>query len=189
MFHDKKIILASLSPRRKQLLEQAEVEFVIKVKPIEEIFPQGLSVEKIPPYIARNKALAVKGECGDEEIIIAADTLVVLRKEIIGKPEDKADAIRILSALSGRMHRVITGVCIMKGERETSFADITEVYFRKLTGEQIVYYIDHYKPYDKAGAYAIQEWIGLVGIEKINGCYFNVMGLPVGRVIEAIKRY
>lgn len=188
MFHDKKIILASLSPRRKQLLEQAEMEFVIKVKPVEEVFPEGMSVEKIPQYIARNKALAIKEECSEEEIIIAADTLVVLRKEIIGKPQDKADAIRILSALSGRMHRVITGVCMMKGGKETAFADITEVYFRKLTRDQIIYYIDNYKPYDKAGAYAIQEWIGLVGIEKINGCYFNVMGLPVGRVIEAIRK-
>lgn len=181
-----RIILASQSPRRKQLLEWAEVPFDILVKETDELYPSDLPVEEVPVYIARNKALAVKEELSHDRIILAADTVVVLDNEIIGKPKDKADAIKILSSLSGQKHMVITGVVIIRGEEEISFADITEVSFHLLTPAQIAFYIDKYKPYDKAGAYAIQEWIGVVGIKSVNGDFYNVMGLPVSRVVREL---
>ena len=180
-----KIVLASQSPRRKMLLEWAEIDFEIRVKETDESFPGNMSVEDVPVYIARNKAVAVKTP---DEIIIAADTVVVLNNEIIGKPRDNIDAFNILSKLSGQTHRVITGVVIMKGDKEISFSDITEVQFYDLSAEQINFYIDKYKPYDKAGAYAIQEWIGVTGIKKINGDFYNVMGLPVSRVVKTLQQ-
>lgn len=167
------------------LLEWAEVDFEIRVKETDESFPGDMSIEDVPVYIARNKAIAVKTP---DEIIIAADTVVVLNNEIIGKPKDSADAFNILSKLSGQTHRVITGVVIMKGDKEVSFSDITEVQFYDLSAEQINFYIDKYKPYDKAGAYAIQEWIGVTGIKKINGDFYNVMGLPVSRVVKTLQQ-
>jgi septum formation protein len=179
-----KIILASQSPRRKMLLEWAEIDFEVRVKETDESFPGNLVIEEVPVYIARNKALAIKSS---DEIIIAADTVVVLNKEIIGKPKDRNDAFTILSKLSGQTHRVITGVVIMKGYREIAFSDITEVQFHELTSDQINFYIDKYTPYDKAGAYAIQEWIGVIGIKKITGDFYNVMGLPVSRVVKTLQ--
>ncbi len=188
------IILASQSPRRKMLLEWAEVPFEVIVKTTEESFPAELSVEEVPVYIAREKALTVKkyvqdayhGEYADKTIL-AADTVVVLNTEIIGKPNDREQAIEILKKLSGQTHRVITGVVILSGESVISFADITEVQFHHLTEEQIVFYVDKYQPYDKAGAYAIQEWIGVVGIQSVKGDFYNVMGLPVSRVVKALR--
>lgn len=178
------IILASQSPRRKTLLEWAEVPFEIIIKPTDESFPQDMPVEEVPVYIARNKAKAI----GDNhKTILAADTVVVLNNEIIGKPAGREDAINILSRLSGKTHLVITGVVILKGEKEIAFYDITEVEFHKLTPEDIAFYVDKYKPYDKAGAYAIQEWIGVVGIKKITGDFYNVMGLPVSRVVKNLE--
>lgn len=184
-----RIILASQSPRRKQLLEWAEVEFDVMVKETDELYPSTLETEKVPVYIARNKALAVKDELSHDRIILAADTIVVLNDEIIGKPSGKDAAIETLSKLSGQIHKVITGVVLMNGQQELSFEDITEVQFHTLTQEQIAYYVDHYKPYDKAGAYAIQEWIGVIGIKKVTGDFYNVMGLPVSRVVKAIKQF
>jgi septum formation protein len=183
-----RIILASQSPRRKQLLEWAEVSFDVLIKETEELYPAGLPVEQVPVYIARNKALAVKEELSHDRIILAADTVVVLNNEIIGKPKDKAEAIHILSQLSGKTHAVITGVVIIKGNREIAFADITQVVFHPLTAEQINFYVEKYQPYDKAGAYAIQEWIGVVGIKSINGDFYNVMGLPVSRVLQELSK-
>ena len=182
-----KIILASQSPRRKQLLEWAEVPFEIIVAETDELYPQHLPVEEIAVHIARNKALAVRQKLQELPPILAADTIVVLQNEIIGKPKDREDAINILSRLSGNHHKVITGVVILNKEEEISFADVTDVEFHELTKEQIEFYVDKYKPYDKAGAYAIQEWIGVVGIKTINGDFYNVMGLPVSRVIQAIN--
>jgi septum formation protein len=189
-----RIILASASPRRKQLLEWAEVDFEIKVIPTDESYSPELSVERIPIEIARNKALAVKKELSGEErsplsalAILAADTVVVLGQEIIGKPRDRADAIGILSRLSGKEHRVITGVVILKGEKEIAFSDSTTVWFHALTTRQIEDYVDKYQPFDKAGAYAIQEWIGVVGIRSIEGDFYNVMGLPVSRVYRELQ--
>ena len=182
-----KIILASQSPRRKQLLEWAEIPFDVIVKNTSEDYPPGLAPDEIAIYIARNKGLAVEKETTPGQIILAADTIVVLNDHIIGKPVHREEAISILYALSGEKHKVITGVVILKDDKEISFADITEVEFHKLTLEQIEYYVDKYKPYDKAGAYAIQEWIGVIGIKSVNGDFYNVMGLPVSRVVKELE--
>jgi septum formation protein len=181
-----KIILASQSPRRKQLLEWAEIPFEVVVKETDEHFPPGLSPEQVAVYIARNKALAVKQEVEKGMIILAADTIVVLGENIIGKPVHREDAVSILLALSGEKHRVITGVVIVKDDQEMAFADTTEVEFHDLSVSEIEFYVDRYKPYDKAGAYAIQEWIGVVGIKSVNGDFYNVMGLPVSHVIRSL---
>lgn len=188
------VILASQSPRRKQLLEWAEIPFDIIVKHADEHYPPHLPVEEIPVFISHAKAEAVR-QCEEVQqnkelssrIIIAADTVVVLDNEIIGKPESRNHAIEILSRLSGRVHRVITGVTILYATSCTEFIDITEVAFHTLTRDEIIHYVDNYKPYDKAGAYAIQEWIGVVGIKSIQGDFYNVMGLPVSRVVNALK--
>jgi septum formation protein len=182
----KRIILASQSPRRKMLLEWAEIPFEVRVKETDESYPPGTRTEDIPIVIAKNKADAV--ERAEDEIVIAADTIVVLNDEILGKPANTDDARRILKKLSGQTHRVITGVVIINGKNEISFSDITEVSFHPLTDDQINFYIGKYKPFDKAGAYAIQEWIGVTGIEKINGDFYNVMGLPVSRVVKSLQQ-
>ena len=183
-----KIILASQSPRRKQLLEWAEVPFEIVIKETDERFPPGLDPAEVAVYIARNKALVVQEQRKSDEVILAADTIVVLGDNIIGKPVHREDAVSILLALSGEKHRVITGVVIRKGEKEIAFADTTEVEFHRISVAEIEFYVDKYKPYDKAGAYAIQEWIGVVGIKSIHGDFYNVMGLPVSRVVRELHR-
>lgn len=183
----KKIVLASGSPRRKTLLEWAKVSFDVIVKPTDESYPVGLAIEDIPVHIARQKALAVAADLSSNELIIAADTIVVLGSEIIGKPTSRENAIEILSKLAGQTHRVITGVVLMDGAIEKSFSDSTTVHFHDLTTQQIEFYVDKYKPYDKAGAYAIQEWIGVVGIKRVEGDFYNVMGLPVSRVMQALQ--
>jgi septum formation protein len=186
-----KIILASQSPRRKQLLEWAEIPFEIIVQPTDESYPETLPIDEVPVYIALHKAKAVQEKLNEHQktnIILAADTVVVLNNKIIGKPKDRDDAIEILSALSGKEHKVITGVVLTEGEKHISFADTTTVLFHELTQEQIEFYVDKYKPYDKAGAYAIQEWIGVVGIKKVEGDFYNVMGLPVSRVLQELNR-
>jgi septum formation protein len=183
----RKIILASQSPRRKQLLEWAEVPFDIVVKETDESYPENLSIDEIAVHIARNKALAIKPTVDASVPILAADTIVVLQGRIIGKPKDREDAVNILSSLSGKQHQVITGVVMLHNEKEIAFAETTEVLFHELSLAQIEFYVDNYKPYDKAGAYAIQEWIGVVGIKNINGDFYNVMGLPVSRVVQALQ--
>jgi len=182
-----RIILASGSPRRKQLLEWAELDFGIRVSDVPETWPAGMATIDIPVHIARNKALAVQATASPECIVIAADTVVVLGDEIVGKPRDRDDAIEILSRLAGRRHEVITGVVLLRDEDQNSFADTTSVWFHPLTPADIEGYVDRYKPYDKAGAYAIQEWIGVVGIRRIEGDFYNVMGLPVSRVVQALR--
>jgi len=187
-------ILASQSPRRKSLLEWAELDFEIIVSASDESFPASMSISDVPEYIAKNKALAVELKIKNEQptmlnhCIIAADTVVVLDNTIMGKPIDRADAIASLTKLSGRTHQVITGVCILYKEQLETFAETTQVEFHELTTDQIVYYVDHYKPYDKAGGYAIQEWIGVIGIKKIQGDFYNVMGLPVSKLLQKIKQ-
>lgn len=183
------VILASQSPRRKQLLEWAEVPFEIVAKNTDESFPPNISPAEVAVYIARNKALAVQKDRSANEIILAADTIVVLGEAIIGKPVHREEAVSILLALSGETHHVITGVVIRKGDEEIAFADTTEVTFHPITVEEIEFYVDKYKPYDKAGAYAIQEWIGVVGIKSVKGDFYNVMGLPVSRVVQALKTF
>jgi len=182
-----RIILASQSPRRKQLLQWAEIDCEVIVSETDESFPAGLSFEDAAMYIARNKALAVIEKHVPEIPVLAADTIVVCDDIMIGKPTDRNNAIDILERLSGKQHRVITGVVIRVGKKEIAFSDTTFVSFHPLTKEQIIFYVDHYKPYDKAGAYAIQEWIGVVGIRTINGDFYNVMGLPVSRVVQELS--
>jgi septum formation protein len=186
-------ILASQSPRRKTLLEWAEIPFEIIVSDIDESYPSSLAIEEVPVYIAKNKALAVKEIILStkpalvNQCIIAADTVVVLGQTIIGKPTNKQEAIESLLALSGQTHKVITGVVLLHQGQEISFSETTLVEFHVLTAEQIEFYVDKYKPYDKAGGYAIQEWIGVVGIKKITGDFYNVMGLPVSKLVQTIK--
>ena len=183
-----KIILASQSPRRKQLMEAAELSFEIIIADVDETSPPGMAGELVPEYLARKKAAAIESRVHDA-IIIAADTVVLLDYEILGKPVEEGNGREILGKLSGRKHEVVTGVCMQKGTQHVSFSVTTEVYFRSLTPEQIAHYVSNYKPFDKAGAYAIQEWIGMIGIEKINGDYYNVMGLPIGEVVKALKQF
>jgi septum formation protein len=186
-----KIILASGSPRRKQLLELAQIPFEIIVPDTDESFPAGSSPNEAAIHIAENKALTVQENLNkynsNVQTIIAADTVVVLENKIIEKPKDREDAIAILSSLSGKTHKVITGVCILSAERKITFAEETEVEFDQISIGQIEYYVDNYKPYDKAGAYAIQEWMGAVGIKSIRGDFYNVMGLPVSRLVRELK--
>ncbi len=186
--HKAKIILASQSPRRKQLMEMAEMDFEIVVADVDETNPPGMPGAEVPEFLSRKKANAVAHLTGNA-IVVAADTVVLLDEHILGKPKDAAHAIAILKQLSGRVHMVVTGVCIKQGTKEICFSTTTEVHFRTLSDEQINHYINKYKPYDKAGAYAIQEWIGVTGIEKINGDYYNVMGLPIGELIIALKGF
>lgn len=187
-------ILASQSPRRKALLEWAELPFEIIVSDAKEDYPSNLSMEEVPVFIAKNKAAAVKEKIIQDKgenhntCIIAADTVVVLDETIIGKPIDKAEAMASLQKLSGRVHQVITGVVVLYNEKEIAFSELTQVEFHPLTKEQIEFYVDKYKPYDKAGAYAIQEWIGVVGIKNIQGDFYNVMGLPVSKLLQKIKQ-
>ena len=182
-------ILASQSPRRKQLLAWADIEFDVIVSEAEEDFPAEMDVQEVPVYIAQKKAIAVQEKIKDElpihqgKWIIAADTIVVLENEIIGKPTDRADAINILQKLSGKTHRVITGVYLINDTESRNFSETTLVHFHPLTLSQIEYYVDQYQPYDKAGAYGIQDWIGVIGIRGIEGDFYNVMGLPVSKLL------
>lgn len=187
-----RIVLASGSPRRRQLLEWAEVPFTVIVSDADESFPPGTDPGEASEGVALAKAEAVqRGETyqamPDAPAILAADTMVVLDGDVIGKPVDRQDAIRILSRLSGRSHEVVTGVVILYRGRTIRFHDVTTVSFHRIEPEGIVHYVDRYAPYDKAGAYAIQEWIGVVGIKRIEGDFYNVMGLPVSRVIGALS--
>jgi len=169
-------------------MEWAEVNFRIIVANTDESFPKNLEPEEAAIHIAMEKARAVQQKAADA-IIVAADTMVVLNAEIIGKPADRDDAINILNKLSGHRHKVITGVAIIQNEKSISFADSTDVEFYTLSQGQIEFYVDNYKPYDKAGAYAIQEWIGVVGIRCINGDFYNVMGLPISRVMRELEKF
>jgi septum formation protein len=193
-----RIILASQSPRRKMLLEWAEVDFEVIVKHTDEIVDPALPIEEVPVAIAREKALAVKQELtrwaeGRTENsthlpILAADTIVVLNNHIIGKPANREEAIQFLMELSGQTHKVITGVALLTANNTFAFADTTSVTFYELTQQQVEYYVNKYEPYDKAGAYAIQEWIGVTGIQSIEGDFYNVMGLPVSRVLQLLRQ-
>ena len=183
-------ILASQSPRRKQLLAWADIDFDVIVSAAEEDFPAEMDVQEVPVHIAQKKAIAVQDKIKHElpihqgKWIIAADTIVVLENEIIGKPIDRADAIHILQKLSGKTHRVITGVYLINDTESINFSETTLVHFHPLTLSQIEYYVDQYQPYDKAGAYGIQDWIGVVGIQGIEGDFYNVMGLPVSKLLS-----
>lgn len=182
------LIVASSSPRRQYLMKEAGFHFTSEKPDGDETFPTDLPVDQVAKYLAEKKAENFRLTMKDE-IILTADTVVILDSEIINKPEDRAEAIRMLLALSGKTHLVVTGVCIISKEKEESFDDTTEVTFQTLTLKEIEYYVDTYKPYDKAGAYGAQDWIGMVAIKKIIGSYFNVMGLPIHKVYQHLKRW
>ena len=184
------IILASNSPRRRELLAGLGLEFEVRVLPdIEESYPGDLPVSQIAEYIAHEKAEAYRRLMAADDLIITADTIVVLGDEVLGKPKDAADAHRMLRELSGQTHQVITGVVLTTKERQEHFSVVSNVTFKELTDDEIDYYVETYKPMDKAGAYGIQEWIGYVGVTRLEGSYFNVMGLPVQRIYEALRRF
>jgi len=182
-----KIILASKSPRRRQLLEQAGFHFEVKTQDTPEDYPANLPAEKVSPYLAEKKAVASASLVGEGEVLLTADSVVILNGKIYEKPQDRADAQRILRELSGQKHRVITGVCLMNKAAKRVFSGISDVQFDVLTAEEIDHYVDTYRPYDKAGSYAIQEWIGLCKISKIEGTYANIMGLPVDLVYRELQ--
>ena len=182
------LILASNSPRRQQLMRDTGFNFTVKVKDTNEDFPEIMPSEEVPAYLARKKAEAFRDEM-ENQIILTADTIVVVDDEILNKPKDTTEATEMLKKLSGKQHQVITGVCVMTTESTETFIDITQVFFRELTNFEIEYYIKTCKPFDKAGAYGVQDFIGMVGIPRMEGSYFTVMGLPVHKVYEALKRY
>jgi septum formation protein len=187
---DYHIILASASPRRISLLKELNLSFDCCPLDVEELFPAHLKEHDVARFLARLKADAFPVEkLDDKTILITADTIVCLNDEIIGKPEDREHAIEMLRNLSGQMHKVITGVCLRNNEKEVVFSNETDVYFCTLNDDEIIYYVDQFKPYDKAGAYGIQEWIGFIGIEKIVGSYFNVMGLPVQQLYRELGAF
>jgi len=181
------LILASKSPRRQDLLKKLALDFKILVSDVDETYPDNISTFSIPEYLACKKAKSIQ-VVNENQLIISADTIVILGNDIIGKPKDLDDAKLILKKLSGKMHYVITGVCLRANKQETSFSSETKVWFRDLSDEEINFYVETYKPLDKAGAYGIQEWIGYIGIEKIEGSFYNVVGLPVEKLyVELVK--
>lgn len=185
-----KIILASNSPRRKELLAGLDLQFEVRVlQDIDESYPHGLPTLKIAEFISKKKADAYVETMADDELVITADTVVILGDEVMGKPHDEADAKRMLGELSGRTHQVATGVTLSTKERQMSFSVVTDVTFKQLSDDEIDYYVRTYHPMDKAGAYGIQEWIGYIGVTALKGSYFNVMGLPVQRIYEALKTF
>jgi septum formation protein len=182
------LILASNSPRRQQLLKEAGINFLIQTKDTAENYPEDIPLQDVPLFLAKLKADPFRKEI-THETVLTADTIVLIENKILGKPANEQEAEEMLTLLSGKMHQVITGVCIFNKEKEIVFSDVTEVYFKELSSRDISYYVSTYQPMDKAGAYGIQEWIGLTGVEKINGSYFNVMGLPIHRVIDELKKF
>jgi len=184
------VILASGSPRRKKLLSSIGIDYKVRIiNGIDESYPENMKAEDIPQFISRKKAAAYRQDMSNGELIITADTVVAVDNKILGKPKDKTEAVKMLSLLSGRKHQVITGVTVMTSEREETFATVSNVSISKLSDEEIDYYIEKYKPYDKAGAYGIQEWIGMIGVTGIEGSFFNVMGLPVQRLYTLLKTF
>ena len=177
------LILASSSPRRQFILKEAGFTFSVEKPDVEENFPHDMPVDQVARYLAMKKAEFFRSTI-QNQLIVTADTVVIINSYILNKPQDRNEAISMLNVLSGTTHLVMTGVCILSAEKEESFDDTTEVTFKKLTQAEIEFYVDHYKPYDKAGAYGAQDWIGMVAIEKITGSYFNVMGLPIHKVYQ-----
>jgi septum formation protein len=181
-----RVILASRSPRREQLLKQLGLRFEVVIKDFDESYPENLSGESIAVYLAGQKARSFRNEISENEIIITADTIVWCNDRVLGKPEDKEEARQMLRDLSGNTHEVITGVSILSASKEKTFSVSTKVTFDDLSDEEIDYYIERFRPYDKAGAYGIQEWIGLAACSRIEGSYFNVVGLPVQRLYKEL---
>ena len=193
LLHDLKnydVILASGSPRRKALLEGMGIHFRVKVRPVEEVIPEGLTPREAATYLSRLKITHFpEAECTENTLVITADTIVATGNEMLAKSAHRDEAIAMLQKLSGRKHEVITGVSLRNGDRIHDFAACTDVHFKTLTMEEIAYYVDHYLPFDKAGSYGIQEWIGLIGIDHIEGSYFNVMGLPTHKLYRELQEF
>jgi len=183
------IILASKSPRRQQLLSDLGLKFTVRSMDVPEKFPTGLGMTEIPVFLAELKAEAFRSHLKNNQIVITADTIVWLDGEVLGKPTDYDDGFRMLKNLSGKKHEVITGVCLLSAEKKISFHALTDVWFKSLTDEEIHYYLENFRPYDKAGAYGIQEWIGYVAIIRIEGSFYNVMGLPIQSLYEHLKSF
>jgi len=187
---NKKIILASASPRRHHLLEQTGLKFTVLRGEVNEDYPDGLTPEEIAIFLSEKKAIHFSIALKDNDtILITADTIVCLDGHVLGKPENYGEALRMLELLSGKKHTVYTGVTLKSLEKTVSFCSATDVYFKTLTRQEIDHYIEHYRPYDKAGGYGIQEWIGYIGIEKIDGSYFNVVGMPVQKLYQELKNF
>jgi len=185
-----KITLASQSPRRHELLAGLDIKFSIEAnKDEEEIYSEDIPSNQVPEFLARHKSESFHRKLEQNEILITADTLVFCKNEILGKPKDRKDAENILAKLSGKKHRVLTGVALRSNYTFRSFTSTTEVTFKKLSNDEIKYYLDNYKPYDKAGSYGVQEWIGYIGITSIKGSYFNVMGLPVQKLYTELMNF
>lgn len=184
-----KILLASNSPRRHELLTQLGIDFSVRVKEVDEDFPTDLKRAEVAEYLAGKKADAYLADLQAGEIIITADTIVCLDDQVLNKPADFAEALRMLRSLSGRMHEVFTGVCLLSLNKKVVFHDVTQVYFKDLSDEEISQYITKYQPYDKAGAYGAQDWIGMVAITRLEGSFYNVMGLPVHRLYAALQNF
>ncbi len=180
------LILASKSPRRKQLLEEAGFQFEVKTIPFEEVFSDEMSTEKVAEYLAVEKNKVHRSAFPDSTII-TADTVVVFTDQVLGKPKDAKEAFKTLKILSGKIHQVYSGVCISNPDKQRSFSCLTEVKFKELSENEINFYIDNFKPFDKAGSYGIQEWIGLIGVEWIKGSFYNVMGLPIDEVYGVLR--
>lgn len=186
---DHRILLASKSPRRKELLSGLNISFEVATLDVEELFPENLPMEEIPVYLAKLKAEPFKTEIDDKTLVITADTIVWIDGEVLGKPLDHPHAVEMLRKLSGHKHTVVTGVCLTSKTKQVAFYASTDVWFKELSAEEIEYYLSLYHPYDKAGSYGVQEWIGYIAIAKIEGSYFNVMGLPVQRLYEELRRF
>lgn len=183
------IVLASQSPRRRQLLSDLGYNFTQRSKEVDESFPADMEVTKVAEYLSRKKAKAYRNEIKGGELLITSDTTVCINNKILNKPNDAKHAIEMLQELSGEKHHVVSGVCLSSIDKTTSFSVSTTVYMKNLSQNEIEHYVKLYKPFDKAGAYGIQEWIGFIGVEKIEGSFYNVMGLPVKELYEAIKRF
>jgi septum formation protein len=184
-----KLVLASESPRRQQLLRELGLEFEVRPSCLEEFYPEELGMTAIPVYLAELKADALKSEMKEDELLITADTIVWKDDQVLNKPKSREEAIAMLKNLSGSQHQVITGMHLMSVDKKVSFHAVSEVCFDDLTDDEIIYYVDHFSPYDKAGAYGIQEWIGYVGISRIEGSFYNVMGLPVHKLYQHLKEF
>jgi len=188
-FKNINIILASGSPRRQELFKELGLDFKIKVKPIEEVYSLNLKQEEITNYLAELKAKAFDIELSENDLVITSDTIVWIHDKALEKPKNELEAARMLQELSGDNHKVITSICLKSKNNQKTFFDVTTVYFKELTKEEISFYVEKYKPFDKAGAYGIQEWIGFIGVTKLEGSYFNVMGLPVHKLYEELMKF
>ena len=194
LLHEKlapyRLLLASQSPRRRELIEGSGIPFTLTEKySCEECYPTTLASEEVPSFLSRLKSEASPYPLAANDILLTADTVVILDDEVLGKPKDRADALSILGRLAGNRHRVVTGVTLRTTQRSKTFSAVSDVWFRALSEEEIAYYVDTYRPYDKAGAYGIQEWIGYVGIERIDGSFYNVMGLPIQRLYVELEKF